>query len=81
MRMRQGAPAVSCSPAMKPSLSQRCTVEGTMPRISAARCTVTSSPSGVGFFGGRSNRGMPQWVRRLQTRLAVKRLPVAVSRP
>ena len=28
MRIRQGAPGVSCSPAMKPSLSQRWMVEG-----------------------------------------------------
>jgi hypothetical protein len=35
-RMRQGAPGVSCSPAMIPSLSQRCKVEGATPSTTAA---------------------------------------------
>ncbi len=48
-RMRHGAPGVSCSPAMKPSPSQRCTVDGTTPRILAASVIVTSSP----FFSSR----------------------------
>jgi hypothetical protein len=51
MRMRQGAPGVSCSPAMNPSASQRCTVEVTTPKILAASVTVTSSPSGCSAGG------------------------------
>ena len=58
MRMRQGAPGVSCSPAMKPSLSQRCTVDGAMPRIVAASATVTKSPVGASIGG--SKRGIFQ---------------------
>jgi len=57
-RMRHGAPGVSCSPPMKPSLSQRWSVEGATSRILAASCTVTRSPSGSG--GDGSHRGMSQ---------------------
>ena len=32
-RIRQGAPGVSCSPAMNPSASQRCSVEGAKPEL------------------------------------------------
>ena len=32
-RIRQGAPGVSCSPAMNPSPSQRCRVEGAEPEL------------------------------------------------
>ena len=32
-RMRQGAPGVSCSPAMNPSASQRCRVDGARPEF------------------------------------------------
>ena len=58
-RMRHGAPGVSCSPAMKPSPSQRCTVEGTTPRIFAASAMVASSPSVASRDGraGGSSRG------------------------
>src|SRR6266699_270980 len=34
--MRQGAPGVSCSPGMRPLLSQRCKVEGATPSTTAA---------------------------------------------
>ena len=81
MRMRQGAPGVSCSAAIKPSFNQRWTVEGATPRISAALCILTSSPSGEVDDSAGSKRGIPQCVRRLQTRLVVKRIPVAVRRP
>jgi hypothetical protein len=42
---------VSCSPAMKPSASQRWIVDGATSRISAALVIATSSPSG-GSAGG-----------------------------
>jgi len=45
------APRVNCSPAMKPSPSQRCTVDGATPRILAASTMVTSSPSGSSVAG------------------------------
>src|SRR4029077_4727919 len=57
-RMRQGAPGVSCSPAMMPSLSQRCTVEVARPSLSAICFIVINCPSG-GVSGG-SKRGMLQ---------------------
>jgi len=60
MRMRHGAPGVSCSAAMKPSLSQRCIVEGATPRISAALCILTSSPSADADEGAGLKRGIPQ---------------------
>jgi hypothetical protein len=47
IRMRRGAYRMGCSPAMNPSASQRCTVEGTTPRILVASVIVTSSPSGA----------------------------------
>src|SRR5215217_5525244 len=50
-RIRQGAPGVGCSPAMNPSASHRCTVEGATPSSSAALAMVASSPSG-GVVGG-----------------------------
>ncbi len=50
-RICQGAPGVTCSPAMNPSLIHRCTVESAAPRIFAAFSTVTSSPWG-GVSGG-----------------------------
>ncbi len=56
MRMRHGAPGVSCSPTMIPAMSQRCSVDGATPRISAAFVMVTSSPSGRS--AGGSQRGM-----------------------
>ncbi len=79
MRMRHGAPGVICSPAMKPSASQRCTVEGTTPRISAALLIVTNSPLEETMAG--SNRGICQYRRRLPTLLAVNRSPLAVRLP
>src|SRR6266702_1322860 len=57
-RMHHGAPGVICSPAMKPSETHRCTVEGAIWRISAAFAIVTNSPS-VGAVPG-SNRGIFQ---------------------
>ena len=44
MRMRHGAPGVNCSPATKPSASQRCSVDGAMPRTAAALAMVSNSP-------------------------------------
>src|ERR1035441_7965977 len=44
MRICQGAPGVTCSPAMKPSLSHRCIVEVLIPRIFAACRMDASSP-------------------------------------
>src|SRR5437868_15062612 len=41
-----GSSRVNCSPAMKPSLSQRWMVEVAVPRTAAARLTVSNSPSG-----------------------------------
>ena len=71
-RMRQGAPGVICSPAMNPSLSQRCRVDGASPRSPAARATVSSSPSGgVGRSAG--GRGCSSERRRLDTIWAVNR--------
>ncbi len=58
MRMRHGAPGVSCSPGMNPSATQRCTVEATTPRIRAASSMLTSSPSGA--WEGASKRGIFQ---------------------
>src|ERR1700732_3266262 len=43
-RMRQGAPGVSCSPGMMPSLSQRCKVEGATTSTTAAFLIDASSP-------------------------------------
>jgi len=48
IRMRQGAHGVICSPAIKPSLTQRCSVDGAIPRISAASRIVTSGESITG---------------------------------
>src|SRR5215831_20054214 len=70
--MRQGAPGVNCSPRMKPSLSQRWTVEVAVPRTAAACRTVSNSPSGM--VGGGLKRGMFHCRRKLPTWLAVKRL-------
>jgi hypothetical protein len=50
-RMRQGAPGVICSPAMKPSFSRRWIVDGATPSAKAARLMVTSSPSAASAFG------------------------------
>ena len=50
-RMRQGAPGVSCSPAMKPSWSQRCRVEGATPRIVGG--LGDREQLAVGWLGGR----------------------------
>ena len=60
MRMRHGAPGVSCSAAMKPSFNHRWTVEGATPSMSAALCILTNSPSGEAEDGAASKRGMPQ---------------------
>src|SRR4029077_14238534 len=45
MRMRQGAPGVTCSPGTRPSLSQRCRVDGATVSDIAAAATVINSPS------------------------------------
>src|SRR5229473_1299391 len=66
-----GAPGVSCSPAMIPSLSRRWMVDGATPSATAAFLIVSSSPSGAPAVG--SKQGMSQWRRRLPTRPAVKR--------
>src|SRR5271166_3041441 len=79
MRMRHGAPGVTCSPAMKPSLSQRCKVDGARPSACAARSTVMHSPSRISLEG--SKQGIFQLVRKLETRLMVKERPVTVLRP
>ena len=51
MRICHGAPGVTCSPAMKPSFSQRCIVDVFIPRICAALRIETSPPVG-GSAGG-----------------------------
>jgi transposase len=51
MRIRQGAPGVSCSPGTNPSLTHRCRVEGASPSWRAASATVRSSPSGGSSLG------------------------------
>src|SRR6516165_6059924 len=78
-RIRQGAPGVSCSPAIMPSLSRRWMVDGATPSTPAAFLIVSSSPSGAQAVG--SKQGIPQWRRRLPTRPAVKRWPYTVVRP
>ena len=76
-RMRQGAPGVSCSPAMMPSLSRRWMVEGATPSATAAFLMVSSSPSAQAAVG--SKQGIFQCRRRLPTRLALEAM--AVGRP
>jgi Reverse transcriptase (RNA-dependent DNA polymerase) len=56
-RMRQGAPGVICSPAMKPSFSRRWIVDGATPSAKAARLMVTSSPSAASAFGTKHGIG------------------------
>src|SRR5664280_1281868 len=51
MRICQGAPGVTCSPAMKPSLSHRCIVEVLIPRIFAACRMDASSPADCSVGG------------------------------
>ena len=51
IRIRQGAPGVSCSPGTNPSLTHRCRVEGASPSWRAASATVRSSPSGGSSLG------------------------------
>src|SRR6266571_1318300 len=46
IRIRQGAPGVSCSPGTNPPVTHRCRVEGASPSWRAASATVRSSPSG-----------------------------------
>ena len=74
-RIFQGAPGVICSPAITPSLIQRWSVEGAGPRICG---TGYGDELALGchpiWFAPRDR----QWVRRLPTRLVVKRRPVAV---
>ncbi len=79
MRMRHGAPGVTRSPSMNPSLSHRWTVEDATPGISATRLTVTSSASAARVAGSR--RWMFRWFRRLRTRVLSKRCPQAVVLP
>jgi hypothetical protein len=66
-----GSSRVNCSPRMKPSLSQRWTVEVAVPRTAAACLTVSNSPSGR-VVGGLK-RGMFHCRRKLLRWLAVKR--------
>ena len=77
-RIRQGAPGVSCSPAMNPSASQRCSVEGAKPSWLAASVTVSSSPSGGAVSAWW--QGMCQWWRSDWTLPAVNDNPRAVRR-
>src|SRR6266480_2174157 len=77
-RMRQGAPGVTCSPATKPSLSQRSKVEGAICSWRAAWLTLSSSPSSWPAPGWW--QGMCQWVRSEATLLAVNDSPRAVVR-
>ena len=63
-RIRQGAPGVICSPATKPSLSQRSRVEGAMPSCLAAAVTLSSSPSG-GVVAGLVAGDLPVVPQRL----------------
>src|SRR5262249_41857811 len=65
MRICHGAPGVTCSPAMKPSASQRGIEDVFMPKIWAALRIETSSP--VGGSEGGWNRGMLRYRRRLPT--------------
>src|SRR5713101_6464611 len=51
IRIRQGAPGVSCSPGTNPSATHRCRVEGASPNWRAASATVRSSPSGGSSLG------------------------------
>jgi hypothetical protein len=51
IRIRQGAPGVSCSPGTNPSATHRCRVEGASPSWRAASATVRSSPSGGSSLG------------------------------
>src|SRR5271165_5951317 len=78
-RTCQGAPGVTCSPAMKPSLSQRSRVDGAICSLRAAAVTLSSSPSAgslpLGWW-----QGMCQWVLSEATLLAVKDIPRAVVR-
>ena len=78
-RIRQGAPGVSCSPAMNPSASQRWSVEGATSRMSAARAIGNSSSSGGSPGGWR--RGIFREPRRPETISAVNRSPRAERRP
>src|SRR5215471_2264911 len=78
-RTRQGAPGVTCSPATKPSLSQRSRVGGAILSWRAAWATLSSSPSA----GGSPPdwwQGMCQWVRSEATLSAVNDIPRAVVR-
>src|ERR1700726_444289 len=75
IRICHGAPGVTCSPAMKPSASQRCIEEVFIPRICAALRMETSSPSGG--VGGAWNRGISRYLRRLP--LADAEVPDAVE--
>jgi len=51
IRIRQGAPGVSCSPGTNPSATHRCRVEGASPSWRAASATVRRSPSGGSSLG------------------------------
>src|SRR6266851_789963 len=51
IRIRQGAPGVSCSPGTNPSATHRCRVEGASPNWRAASAKVRSSPSGGSSLG------------------------------
>jgi len=74
-----GGAGVTCSPAMKPSLSQRSRVDGAMFSWRAAAVTLSSSPSAGGLLLGWW-QGMCQWVLSEAPLLAVKDIPRAVVR-
>jgi len=61
-------PRVTCSPAIMPSFSQRCRVEGATFSSVAAAAIVMTSPTPASDLG--SKQGMRQWVLRLLTLLA-----------
>jgi hypothetical protein len=80
--IRRGAPAVSCSPVMNPSRSQRYMVTLPTPRRRSASATVTTTTSSlwVGTVSLCRWAGMPRDTRKDCTRLLVKGSPVPVRR-
>src|SRR3974377_1811944 len=79
-RTRHGAPGVSCSPATKPSLSQRSRVDGAIFSWRAAAVTLSSAPSGSSPLPSGWWQGMCRWWRSDWTLLAVYDNPRAVRR-
>ena len=62
-RMRQGAPGVACSPGIRPSLSQRCKVDGATFSVAAAAATVMISPAATSDSGWKHGcaNGCASW--------------------